>query len=316
MKNINNIVSDIKSIKIQGATNVCKATLDIFELLCNKYKNYNLKTFQKTFFKEAEKITKLRPTEPMARNALKFINYEFNKKRSNTTKDAIINIKKSLDFFRNLILKTEKQIILNGAKLINKNDRILTHCHSSIVEKILISQKNKNISVYNTETRPLMQGHITSKKLIKSGIKTTMIIDSAADFFISPYSGDLTMDKVIIGCDAITTNGSAINKIGSYGISLSCKAHRVPFYITGTLLKLDSQDKINIEIRNYNEIWKNPKTKKINIINIAFDYIPKENITGIICEFGIIKPSEVNDYIEKYYSWIDEKEIKLINTKL
>lgn len=311
-KKINEIIKDIKSIKIQGATSVCKATLDIFELLCFEYRNYDLKKFEKLFFQEAEKISRLRPTEPMARNAFKLIMHEFNKKKINNTKEAIFNIKNSIENFRNIILKTEKQIILNGGKLINKNDRILTHCHSSIVEKILISQKNKKISVYNTETRPLMQGHITSKKLVKNGIKTTMIVDSAADFFLSPYSGDLTMDKVIIGCDAISIDGSAINKIGSYGVSLSCKANKIPFYITGTLLKFDSQDTINIEIRNNNEIWKNPSEKKLNIINVAFDYIPKENITGIICEFGIIKPSQVNNLVQKYYSWMFEKNIHLI----
>ncbi len=314
-KNINKIISNIKSIKIQGATSVCKATLDIFELLCDKYKKYDLIKFEKIFFKDAEKISLLRATEPMSRNALKFITHKFNNKKFDTTDKAIENIKKSIKLFRTLILKTEKIIISNGAKLINNNDRILTHCHSSIVEKILISQKNKKISVYNTETRPLMQGRITSKKLVENGIKTTMIIDSAADFFISPYSGDLKMDKVMTGFDAVSINGSAINKVGSYGVSLSCKINKVPFYITGSLLKLDTQNTINIEIRNNNEIWKNLPEKKLNLINIAFDYIPREYITGIICEFGVIKPSEVNNYIEKYYSWINEKEVKLIRTK-
>ncbi len=312
-KKIQQLTKDIKSIKIQGATNVCKATLDIFELLCDKYKKYDLKKFKKIFFEDAEKISLLRATEPMARNALKFITHEFNNKKLDSTDEAIKDIKKSIKLFRALILKTEKIIISNGAKLINHNDRILTHCHSSIVEKILISQKNKKISVYNTETRPLMQGRITSKKLIENGIKTTMIIDSAIDFFISSYSGDLKMDKVMTGFDAISINGSAINKIGSYGASLSCKVNKVPFYITGSLLKLDSQNTINIEIRHNNEIWKNPNSNKINMINIAFDYIPKEYITGIICEFGIIKTNQVNNLIQKNYPWILEKEVKLIS---
>lgn len=251
----------------------------------------------------------------MAKNALKFIEHKFYNKKINSTDNAILNIEQSIQNFRQLILKTEKQIIKNGASLITLNDKILTHCHSSIVESILISQKNKKISVYNTEARPLMQGRITSKKLVESGIKTTMIVDSAASFFISPHSGDLKMDKVMLGCDAIFIDGSAINKIGSYGISLSCKTNKIPFYVAGSLLKLDSQNTINIEIRNNNEIWKSPSLKKLNIINIAFDYIPNEYITGIICEFGVLKPHEVNRYIQKFYPWILDKQIKLISTK-
>lgn len=312
-KKIQQLTRDIKSIKIQGATSVCKATLDIFELLCDKYKKYDLKKFQKIFFEDATEISLLRATEPMARNALQFITHKFYNQKLYSTDEAIRNIKKSIESFRSLILKTEKVIISNGAKLINHNDRILTHCHSSIVEKILISQKNKKISVYNTETRPLMQGRITSKKLVENGITTTMIIDSAADFFISSYSGDLKMDKVMTGFDAISINGSAINKVGSYGSSLSCKVNKVPFYITGSLLKLDSQNTINIEIRNNNEIWKNLPEKKLNLINIAFDYIPEEYITGIICEFGIIKTNQVNNLIQKHYPWILEKKVKLVS---
>ena len=159
-----------------------------------------------------------------------------------------------------------------------------------------------------------MQGRITSKKLIQNNIKTTMIVDSAASFFLSPHSGNLKMDKVMLGCDAISLDGSAVNKIGSYGISLACKVNQIPFYITGALLKLDSQNTINIEIRHNSEIWENFTSKKLNIINIAFDYIPYEYITGIICEFGVIKPMEVNDYIQKYYPWILERQIKFIKT--
>ncbi|HNZ86279.1 MAG TPA: translation initiation factor eIF-2B [bacterium] len=314
MKNINKIIADIKSVKIQGATSVCKATLDILEALCDKYKNLSIKNFEKSFFSEGSKMTKIRATEPMSRNALKFIEDKYQNRTFDSTKEAAINIKKLIDLFRDLILKTESQTIKNGASLIHKNDKILTHCHSSIVEKILISQKNKQISVYNTEARPLMQGRITSKKLIQNNIKTTMIVDSAASFFLSPHSGNLKMDKVMLGCDAISLDGSAVNKIGSYGISLACKVNQIPFYITGALLKLDSQNTINIEIRHNSEIWENFTSKKLNIINIAFDYIPYEYITGIICEFGVIKPMEVNDYIQKYYPWILERQIKFIKT--
>ena len=46
-----------------------------------------------------------------------------------------------------------------GAKLIKKNMNIMTHCHSGSVIKILTTahKQNKNIHVYNTETRPLYQ---------------------------------------------------------------------------------------------------------------------------------------------------------------
>ena len=109
MKNINKIIADIKSVKIQGATSVCKATLDILEALCDKYKNLSIKNFEKSFFSEGSKMTKIRATEPMSRNALKFIEDKYQNRTFDSTKEAAINIKKLIDLFRDLILKTESQ---------------------------------------------------------------------------------------------------------------------------------------------------------------------------------------------------------------
>ncbi len=312
-KKIQKLTKDIKSIKIQGATNVFYTTLNILKLLTLDYKNLELNKFKSEFEKESDKISRIRSTEPMSRNAVKYILHRLENKKINSTEDAISNIIESISYLESQIQKIENNIIKYGKSIFNKNDRIMTHCHSSLVEKILISQKSKHILVYNTETRPLMQGRITSKKLVASGITTTMIVDSAASFFISPYSGDLKMDKVIVGCDAISIDGSVVNKIGSYGIALACKESNIPIYVAGSLLKYDSQDDVNIEIRHNNEIWKNPSSNKINMINIAFDYIPEKLIAGIICEFGIIKPESVNNLIQKHYPWILEKKVKLIS---
>ncbi len=90
---------------------------------------------------------------------------------------------------------------LIGAKLIKKNMNIVTHCHSGSVIKILVEahKQNKNIHVYNTETRPLYQGRKTSQDLIKAGVKDTMITDSIAPFFVdSVYESDTHIDMVII----------------------------------------------------------------------------------------------------------------------
>ena len=58
-KKFNKIISDIKSVKIQGAENVCKAGVKAYLLSPNKT--------------SANKILKTRPTEPLLQNALKFL---------------------------------------------------------------------------------------------------------------------------------------------------------------------------------------------------------------------------------------------------
>ncbi|MDD3284944.1 MAG: translation initiation factor eIF-2B [Patescibacteria group bacterium] len=304
---IKKIIKDIKDIKIQGATNISIATIEILKLLAIEYKNLNINSFINKIEKTGTKMALLRKTEPMTQNAIKYVIYNIKKANPKTTNETINNINKYCDEFIKLIKSNDEKLIKNGITITNTNNRILTHCHSSSVEKILINSKSKNIEVFNTETRPLFQGRIMAENLTKAGIKTTMLVDSAADFFISKHSGKLMMDKVIIGCDSISWNGGIVNKIGSYGISLSCKHNKTPLYIAGNLLKMDSDNIINIEIREDSEVW-HKKGNKFDIINIAFDFVPAEFITGIICEFGIIKPKEVKNIVQSNYPWLMNKK--------
>jgi len=184
---------------------------------------------------------------------------------------------------------------------------ILTHCHSSGVRNILKAANDEEVDfkVFNTETRPVFLGRATAKKMVEENIDVTMIIDSAAPFVVSgKSSAEFKTDLVILGSDAITINGAAVNKIGSYGISLSAFYEKIPLYIVTSLLKTKKGVynifDIPIEIRSCSEVWEDAP-KGLNIVNFAFDIIPSEFITGFITEFGVLKPEEIKDAVAKNY---------------
>lgn len=305
---IKKIIINIKNLKIQGATDVCLATLEILKLTAKQNQRLGLNQFLRRTKKIAEKASLIRATEPMAQNAIKYVFFNLKNHKINNTPEAVKLIYKYSDEFVKLLKNNKKQLFKKGVSIIKKGDKIFTHCHSSAVENILINSKKKKIKVFNTETRPLFQGRITAQKLTQAGIDTTMLVDSAADFFISKHSGEqLMMNKVIIGCDSISWDGSVVNKIGSYGIGLAAKYNKVPLYIAGNLFKVDSDNIINIEIREDSEVWKKKDKKHFDIINFSFDYVPAEFITGIICEFGIIKPQDVKKIVLKNYPWLINK---------
>jgi ribose 1,5-bisphosphate isomerase len=115
-----------------------------------------------------------------------------------------------------MITDTAKKAIENGIGILNYGDSVLTHCHSSSAIKTIIANKagGKDFLVYNTETRPLYQGHKTAKDFLAAGMKITMVVDSSAPFILDrndPFGLDI--DAVIIGCDAIKLNGDIINKV-------------------------------------------------------------------------------------------------------
>ena len=132
----------------------------------------------------------------------------------------------------------------------------------------------------------------------------TMIVDDAAPFFVdNMYESHVKVDMVIIGCDNIKIDGSIYNKIGSFAIALSAWHSKIPVYVVGSLIKVDMEKKVEIEKRSSKEV--RPEAPKgLEIINYAFDMVPAKFITGIITEFGIIKPKDLKKAVKKYCPWM------------
>jgi ribose 1,5-bisphosphate isomerase len=293
----------IKTLQIQGARNVAIAAVKAIQDLSENTKSKNKAQFLDEL-KEAQNIlAKSRETEPLMRNALNFI---ITKSKDSKT-EKVAELKKLLvsnaeNFLADLDKSRERTAEI-GSKRIRNNSTVFTHCHSSTVTRLLAKAKKegKNFRVICTETRPAFQGHITARELIDLGIETTFIVDSAARTFINE------VDIVLVGADAITSEGNVVNKIGTGGIAVLANEARKPFYVVSELLKFDpetlSGDYEKIEQRSPDEVWSEaPKT--LNVHNPAFDVTPNRYINGLICEEGIISPQLVVEFIRRRYPWV------------
>ncbi|MCX6824168.1 MAG: S-methyl-5-thioribose-1-phosphate isomerase [candidate division SR1 bacterium] len=302
------VVDDIKTIKIQGASNVAKEGIDT---LAKEIKNQKFKSEKEfdTFLKQAIVILKqARATEPMLFNGLKYClaNYKTLLAKKTDLKTMTMKLFQACKNYLGDIEREEALRPLIGARLIKKHMNIMTHCHSSSVIKLLVTahKQDKDIHVYNTETRPLYQGRRTSQELIKAGVTDTMITDDAAPFFVDNlYESDTHIDMLIIGSDAIKMDGSIYNKIGSFGLALAARHSKIPVYIVGSLNKVDTENNVKIEQRSGKEL--RPEAPKgLRILNYAFDMVPAKFITGIITEYGIIKPQDIKKAVKKHCPWM------------
>ncbi len=264
MDEFKKIISDIKSLKIQGATNIALSGLKAMRL--------------KQDYNSIKTILKTRPTEPCLQNAIKYAK-------------EVGNPKISYNFLRNM----DKRVELIASKIIKNNSKVFTHCHSSTVIGALKLTKNK-FSVNNTETRPLYQGRKTAKELANIGIKVNHYVDSAAENAIKES------DIILLGADYIDEKGNVYNKIGSYTISELSKKHKTPLFIVTNSWKYFSK-KLKIEERDSKEVW-DTSIKNITINNPAFDMVPNNNIKKIISELGVLSPKKFVKKVKKEYSWI------------
>ncbi len=192
-----------------------------------------------------------------------------------------------------------------GAGLLKKGSTVITYCNAGALATAGIGtalgvirrgfERGKIRRVYACETRPYLQGsRLTMWELMRGKIPCTLITDNMAAHIMKTS----TIDAVIVGADRISADGDTANKIGTTGLAIIAKYHKIPFYVAAPVPTIDmtirSGDKIPIEERSGLEVT---MIKKIRIApkgagarHPAFDVTPKELITAIITEKGIIKP--------------------------
>ncbi|MFA7560172.1 MAG: S-methyl-5-thioribose-1-phosphate isomerase [Sphaerochaeta sp.] len=222
-----------------------------------------------------------------------------------SSKDLFSELLKEADIIRAEDIATNKQMARIGNQVIPHGATILTHCNTGALATAgwgtalgVIKEAfydDKKIFVYADETRPRFQGaRLTAWELMEAGIPSKLIADSTAATLIR----DGKIDLVILGGDRVAANGDVANKLGTFMLSVICKAYGVPFYsvvpVSTIDFELESGDLIPIEERDRSEITHVGDTQVaptgMEVYNPAFDVTPHQNITGIITEKGIIYP--------------------------
>ena len=191
-----------------------------------------------------------------------------------------------------------------GAALIDPGSRVLTHCntgalatggHGTALGVIRTAWKQGRIAqVYNTETRPWLQGaRLTAWELMREGIPGKLIADGAAAHLMRGEK----IDWVIVGADRIAANGDTANKIGTYMLAVAARQHGTRFMVvapSGTFDR-DCPDGscIPIEERSAQELteFRGQAIAPAGMAayNPVFDVTPAALIDAIVCERGVIR---------------------------
>jgi ribose 1,5-bisphosphate isomerase len=306
---IEKILKDIKDLNVQGATNVAIATFEGMKLYGDLSKQKDKELFYKEFFEVGNRLSHARANEPLATNGVRYVKYSFNKKHS--VLPELITMKRELaqlcNDFLDIIGQSKKDLIDKSWKFFNNYNKVFTHCHSSTAVSLIksISKKKKSFEAVCTETRPRLQGRITAKSLLEGGVRTTLIADSAGESFII-NRGSVPVEIIFMGCDEMTLQGHAMNKIGSWGLGMAAHYAGKPFYVVTPFLKLDVESfhhNIEIEVRESRELWEDAP-KELHMYNPAFEVIDKGLITGYVTEFGILKPGDIKQTAKDHYPWL------------
>ena len=279
-KTVDDVDLAIRTMVIRGAPAIGAAAV------------YGMVIGKDTINETAEQLKKTRPTAYDLFYALEHMIQADNKG---------LNLKDVADEYVEDIIDRCLRIGKNGDTLLKDGMRILTHCNAGALATVdygtalapfrIAKHKGKKIFVYADETRPRLQGLLTSWELEQEGIPHAVIVDNAAGYYMK--NGDI--DIVITGADRIVKNGDFANKIGTYEKAVLAKENDIPFYVAAPKSTFDttieSGDDIMIEQRSDDELRSYNACaimrKKVPVKNPAFDVTPKKYVKGYITEDGI-----------------------------
>jgi len=201
-------------------------------------------------------------------------------------------------------VNANRRIGMAGAGLIRDGDAILTHCNTGSLATAGYGtalgvirtawEEGKRVTVYATETRPLLQGaRLTAFELKRLRIPVKLIVDSAVGLLL--YEG--LISKAFVGADRILSSGHVFNKIGTYPIAVLAKENGVPFYVAAPTSTIDAEadlEDITIEQRDQREVTsfegKPIAPRGVRAFNPAFDVTPPRYVSAIITECGVAFP--------------------------
>ncbi|GHT36397.1 methylthioribose-1-phosphate isomerase [Planctomycetales bacterium] len=305
--NVETVWEAIKTLRVRGAPAIgIAAAYGVCAGLQSLPADANHEMFKRRLDEIVDYLASSRPTAVnlfWALNRLKELAYSLlDTKSVSEIADAVFNEAKKIHEEDRTICRNIGRF---GQELFKDGDTLLTHCNAgglatadygtALAVFFAATEAGKKISIYADETRPLLQGsRLTAWELKERGIDVTLICDSMAAMVMKQGK----INGVVVGADRIAANGDTANKVGTYGAAVCAKHHNVPFYIAAPIstfdLKLKDGSGIPIEERKADEITngfgKRTAPEGIKVYNPAFDVTPAELITGIITEFGVIKP--------------------------
>lgn len=190
-------------------------------------------------------------------------------------------LQKELEQLGQEITRREQQTVEMLCTELKKYKTIMTISSSTTIRTALamIPQKEREKEIYILESRPLLEGQTLATQLAKMGYKVKLFVDAAAGHYMRE------VEAVVVGADTIFRDGSILNKIGSLALALLARKYGIPFIVAASKNKLSTEAAENygfyLQEKPPEEVYPE-EIPNLTVLNIYFDFVPKELITTLI----------------------------------
>ena len=307
LKTYDEVAAGIKDMVVRGAPAIGVSAAYGIALGAKNFVGTTVADLEDELEFISDVLAKTRPTAVNLFWAIDRMNRTFQKAKAdgkNVSEIKRILLQDSKDIHEEDI-ESQRLIAQFGGELLADNDTVLTHCNAGAlatggvwgtalgVIRGAVDQ-GKNISVIADETRPYLQGaRLTAWELMQDDIPVSLITDNMSGHIMKKGS----IQAVVVGSDRIAANGDVANKIGTYGLAVLARHHRIPFYVACPVSTIDMatrsgagipiEERAAAEVTGYGGMCWAPVG--VAVANPAFDVTPAALVSALITERGVIE---------------------------
>lgn len=307
--------------RYQGATGNAKGMLDAVKSYVNECKIENTEKLLKNVEIIIDYILTIRLTSQVPLNTAYFMKQKI---------EHVDVSKTSAEEMKKIILAECKKHETNyrearkmiseymAARIIDRCDdygvpsiTVGTHCHSGAVVDAIIKSKKYIKRVIVSKTEPEQQGILTANSLLEAGINVKLIN-------LEQYGTEhRNVNMFLFGIDAVSVEGTVLNKAGTRMIATMAKAKEIPVYflgetykyardtLMGGLIRIERRDVTKQLLHNHLgvNLEKYVESGQLNTEYMAFDTTKPELYNSIVSERGFLPMREA--FREQWKDYID-----------
>jgi translation initiation factor eIF-2B subunit alpha len=173
----------------------------------------------------------------------------------------------------------------------------MIHSLSTVVLDVLesLSERGLNVDIITTEARPSHSDSRTNGQQVKDrcdelDLKCEVIPDSAVAIHMA------SVDCVLVGCEAVLSNGGIVNQVGTYSVALIASHFQKPVYVFCQSYKFMQEFPLGQE--DVFEILE--RLEDVDTHNL--DYTPPQHVELFFTDLGIFTASGISDELTQFFS--------------
>lgn len=251
-----------------------------------------------------------RPLTVSMANAIKYFKVQISETRGMELNDARHSlIETTENFITERIVLADKVISQYAARKIANDDVVMTFSMSDVIEQTFLQAKANGTSfrVVVVDT-PLSEGLELVRRLVRHQIECDYVLLTGASYKMAEVT------KVLLGADAMMSNGALLAHAGTASVALLAKACHVPTLVVCETYKFC--ERVQLDSITSNELL-DPKVlltrtdassplrawrdnANLQLLALRFDLTPIDLIDAVVTEVGLIPPTSVPVIVREF----------------